>query len=622
MNHPSPTTQAEDYPDIEDHGIIGDLRTAALVCLDGTIDFLCLPRFDSPSLFASLLDAQRGGHFKISPVEGASRYQQKYLPETNVLLTRFLSHDGLAEIVDFMPPAPEYPTQALIRVVRGVRQVERLGVVLEPRFDYARAAVTIERVGEHEYIITPEHQAKAAIRLRSPIDLEISQTPHGPRLRGEFTIHGGELLAFVLESAELGDESPFATLEQAQAALEGTVQYWRRWSAKVDYSGRWSEMVQRSALLLKLLTSHEHGAIIAAPTFSLPERIGGLGNWDYRYCWIRDTAFAMQALTRLGLREDAWALARWLEQRCEHSPDKPPIEVFYTASGDSPPAEQILESLAGYRGTGPVHIGNAAQDQLQLDVSGELINALHTYDRTGSSLPHGAWETVTHLLDDLSHNWRRPDHGIWELRGAPRERLHSRVMCWIAFDRGIRLARGNGRPAPIERWRAARDEIYRDIWDRFWDEDWGAFRATADERCLDAASLVMPLLGFSSSDDPKWRAMLGAVRAGLVEDSLVFRIAPSYEGAGHPGTFSLCSFWYVECLSHAQELREARNNLEKMLRYANHLGLFAEQLGPCGEHLGNFPQALTHIGLINAAVNLNSKLDGTTVQARRQRAQP
>jgi GH15 family glucan-1,4-alpha-glucosidase len=598
----------EDYPNIEDHGIIGDRRTAALVGLDGTINFLCLPRFDSPSVFAALLDAKRGGRFALCPVEEPSRRQQMYLPETNVLLTRFLSHDGVVEVVDFMAPAPVYDTQALIRIVRGVRGETRMRMRLEPRFDYARASATIEQSGSTWVLAADDEDCPTPpLRLRTAAAIEAKRERRPPALVAEFTIGDDEHLAFVLEPAECDESSPFTSAESVAAALERTIEFWHDWCANIHYRGRWSEMVLRSALVLELLTSHETGAIVAAPTFGIPEKIGGDSNWDYRYCWIRDTSFAMQALTRLGLHDDAKALVRWLEERCCDAPEHMPIEVLYDITGERAPKEIELDSLRGYRGSTPVRIGNGAADQLQLDIAGELLNALYTHDPGGTSIPHDSWGTIVELLDDLGERWAEPDHGIWELRGRPRHRLHSRVLCWVAFDRGLRLARGHGRPAPLERWEATRDAIYEDIWARFWDDDFDAFTGVADSRSLDAASLLMPLHGFISSSDRRWRTMLDTVDEHMVDDSLVYRLVPPDNGFS--GTFSLCTFWYVECLVHADRLHEARNVFEKILSHSNHLGLYAEHLGACGEHLGNFPQVLTHLGLINAACALDAGLD-------------
>jgi GH15 family glucan-1,4-alpha-glucosidase len=601
------------YRPIESYGIIGDLHTTALVGLDGSIDFMCFPKFDSPSVFAALLDNRRGGRFRIAPVLEEVRHKQLYLPETNVLITRFLSHEGVAEIVDFMPVEEVGHAHNIVRRVKTIRGTIRYAMTCDPRFDYGRARRTTHAAEDG---VTFASQGSDGIRLRLRTRVPISVRDGAAH--AEFTLAAGESMDFILDD-ELGRAS--VSTEFVDECLEHTVDFWRRWIGQCTYQGRWREMVNRSALAMKLLFSEEHGSLVAAPTFGLPEQLGGERNWDYRYTWIRDSAFTVHALLRLGFRGEARAFSRWIGERCSNLVDgsRPPLQIMYGLDGRRDLVETVLDHFEGYKGSHPVRIGNGAANQLQLDIYGELLDAIHLHDQFDEPIRHDMWLDVERLVEYVCANWQVPDEGIWEVRGGRREFLYSRLQCWVAIDRAMRIAAHRSLPAPIDRWRAARDAIYRDIHTNFFDEQLGAFVQHQGSRALDASSLLMPMANFISFTDPRWLSHLDAIGDRLVEDSLVYRYrverGASDGLAGDEGTFTMCSFWYVENLARAGRLNQARFCFEKMLGYANHLGLYSEELGANGEHLGNYPQAFTHLGLISAALSLDSALSRAGYQA-------
>jgi len=584
------------YLPIAEHGLIGDLHTVALVGTDGTIDWYCCPRFDSPSVFASILDADRGGLFRISPEGHGWSSKQLYLPDTNVLITRFLTQDGVGEVHDFMPIGP---SRRLVRRVICVRGRMRFAAEVAPRFDYARAG--------HEVALT-EHgavfrSADLELGLWTAAPLEIVE---GRDVRAQVELRAGETAAFVLEPGPT--PAPFADAE-----FDDTVAFWRRWLRGSRYDGRWREMVHRSALTLKLLTYTPTGAIVAAPTTSLPEELGGTRNWDYRYTWMRDSAFTLYALLRLGFTEEAAAFLGWLEGRFRHSAEREsgPLQVMYGIDGCEDLPEEELPHLEGYMGSAPVRIGNGAANQLQLDIYGELMDSVYLCNKYGLPIYYDGWVELTRNLEWLLDHWDRPDEGIWETRGGRRNYTYSRLMSWVAVERAIRIARQRGLPADIPRWSAARDQIFSQIMERGWHPGRGAFVQHYDTDRLDASLLLMPLCKFVAPTDPRWLSTLDAITAELVSDSLVYRydVGASPDGiAGGEATFSLCSFWWVEALARAERLEEARLAFEKMLTYANHVGLYAEEIGPTGEQLGNFPQAFTHLALISAAFDLDRRL--------------
>jgi GH15 family glucan-1,4-alpha-glucosidase len=598
----------EHYKPIADYGVVGDLSTVALVGMDGSIDFMCFPEFDSPSVFAALLEHKRGGRFKLAPVlDGAAR-KQLYIPDTNILLTRFLSNDGLAEISDFMPITGLGHAHDLVRRAKCIRGELRFEMVCEPRFDYGRAEHRVEKK-KGEVLFISRGADQTSLRLRSEVPMRVK---NGAAV-AEFTLRSGESAAFVLEGATPGGSSPSARRNYVADSFKQTMDFWRGWVRHSQYRGRWRETVNRSALTLKLLTSARHGSIIAAPTFGLPEEIGGVRNWDYRYTWIRDASFTIYALMRLGYDTEAGAFMRWIEQRCRELKPGAPLQLMYGIDGRQELPETQLRHFEGYKKSRPVRIGNGAAQQLQLDIYGELMDSVYIYNKLGELISYDFWTNLTRLIDWVCDNWQRPDEGIWEVRGGAHEFLYSRVMCWVAIDRGIRLAQKRSFPAPLARWLTVRDAIYRNVYEKFWNPKLKSFVQYRGAKTVDAAALLLPLVRFIGPSDPRWRSTLEVINRRLAEDSLLYRYNVM-EGAdtgfpGREGTFSMCSFWNVECLARAGDVKQARFYFEKTLGYANHLGLYSEELGLNGEQLGNFPQAFTHLGLISAAYYLDRKLD-------------
>ncbi len=595
---------------IEDYGVIGDLHTVALVSTEASIDFLCLPEFDSPTVFAALLDTEKGGHFSLRPLMERSRRKQMYLPETNILTTRYLSENALAEIVDYMPIDAAGDRQQVIRTARAVKGEIEFQLECRPRFDYGRKAHSPKQLDEHIIEFLVEGEKFASVRLVGSRPLTIS----GNDVVTKFSLRAGEEASFIFECRICGEPSHDAREETTRRAFSETSNFWRDWAGRSNYKGRWRETVTRSALLLKLLTSRKHGSIIAAPTFGLPERVGSERNWDYRYTWMRDAAFTLYAFMRLGYTEEAQSFMVWLSDRIEFDSKKGPLQVMYRTNGDQNLTEVSLDHLAGYQGSRPVRIGNAASEQLQLDIYGELMDAIYLATKYGKALPYDAWKKICWLVDWVAQNWTRPDEGIWEVRGGRQQYLHSRVMCWVAIDRAVRLAEKRSLPAPIHDWLILRTTIYESVFEQFWDERLQSFVAYVGADFVDASALLMPLVRFISPIDPRWLTTMKKIEADLTEDALVYRYdsrAKSVDGLeGAEGTFSACSFWYIECLARSNQLDKARLLFERMISYANHLGLYSEELGPSGEHLGNFPQALTHLALISAASYLDRALSG------------
>jgi GH15 family glucan-1,4-alpha-glucosidase len=594
-----------DYLPIADHGVIGDLHTVALVGTDGTIDWFCCPRFDSPSVFAAILDAEKGGRYRISPAVEKWAAKQLYWPDTNVLITRFLTPDGVGEVQDFMPLSSMTRVSAtLIRRVICVRGEMPFRAEIEPRFDYGRQDHQVRVHEDGPVFLSPD----LCLALFAPVAFDY----RNGSAYADFTLSAGESATFVLEQVDRDHVPHAVSEEETRQAFENTIAYWRRWLQRSTYRGRWREMVHRSALTLKLLTHRPTGAIVAAPTTSLPEVIGGPRNWDYRYTWIRDAAFSLYALLRLGFTEEAEGFMGWLTDRFRAGPGPTgPLQVLYGIDGRTDLEEVVLDHLEGYRGSAPVRIGNGAAGQLQLDIYGELIDSVYLYNKYGTPIYHEAWTDLTRIVEWVCGNWDQADEGIWEVRGGPQNFTYSRLQCWVAVERAIRVATQRGLPADLIRWQVIRDEIYHQIMDRGWNESRGAFVQHFDTDVLDASLLLMPLVKFISPTDPRWLSTLDSISNELVSDSLVYRynVEASPDGVeGVEGTFSICSFWYVEALARAGRLEEARLVFEKMLTYANHLGLYSEEIGRTGELLGNFPQAFTHLALISAAFNLDRQL--------------
>jgi GH15 family glucan-1,4-alpha-glucosidase len=605
------------YPLIADHGLIGNLQTAALVATDGTIDWFCAPRFDAPSIFGSLLDHQRGGRFRIGPTAGSFTRHQLYYPDTAILVTRFLTESGVGEVVDFMPVAsPVIPTDRhkVVRLVRCVRGEMTFALDIAPRFDYGRESHETQ-VNDDGAVFRGRHNAMCVNLVREPDDDRLARADIDADgdLHLELTLPAGEMRGLVLETGQTGPPRQ-VRVSEARGLFDDTVRFWRSWLAQSSYAGRWRQTLQRSAITLKLMTYAPSGGLVAAPTAALPEQIGGERNWDYRYTWIRDGSFSVYSLLGLGFTEEAAALGQWLRARVDEQigGSGGPLNIMYRVDGSSDLSEETLSHWEGYRGSRPVRIGNGAADQLQLDIYGEAIDSIYRADEHGLQAGYRGWRRICDLLDWLTDNWNQPEEGIWETRGGRQNFTYGRLMSWVALDRGIRLADRHGRPAPLERWRRERDAIYEQVMQAGWSDARQAFVQHSATDVLDAALLRMTSVGFISARDPMWTSTLGAMERELVTDSLVYRYDPaaSPDGLrGSEGTFSLCTFAYVDSLARAGQLEKARNTFEKMLTYANHLGLYSEEIALTGEQIGNFPQAFTHLSLIDAALSLNEALD-------------
>ncbi|MFF1281804.1 glycoside hydrolase family 15 protein [Streptomyces sp. NPDC058299] len=598
------------YPPIAEHGLIGDLQTAALVSSRGVIDWFAAPRFDSPSVFAALLDHDHGGHFMFAPQNGEAVCRQLYYPDTALLVTRFMSPEGVGEVIDCMPPDTALtPTDrhAVMRLVRAVRGTVRFALECRPRFDYGRAG--------HDLDLTPEAAVFRAPAQTGYLQATFPLRRDGRDVRSEITLQAGQTAATVFTVCDTGGEPPApVTLEELTDRLFVVGEFWQSWLRTSRYRGRWPAMVNRSAITLKLLTYAPTGAPVAAATMGLPEQVGGERNWDYRYTWVRDGSLSVRALLDLGFTDEAARFTRWLGDRMRDRADAPGerLQIMYRVDGDPDIPEETLDHFEGYRGSAPVRAGNAAMDQLQLDIYGEALYALSEGREVGSQTGYHGWKGLASTLDWLATTWDRPDEGIWETRGGRKDFTYSRVMCWVAFDRGLRLAREFSRPADISGWTAARDAILEQVMERGWNDKEQALVQHYDGHVLDASLLLIPRVGFLAPQSPGWLSTLDAMDRTLVSDSLVYRYDPtaSPDGLrGSEGTFSLCTFLYVDALARAGRVRQARYAFEKMQTYANHVGLFAEEIGPSGEQLGNFPQAFTHLSLIMAATTLDDALD-------------
>ncbi|EEF61998.1 glycoside hydrolase family 15 protein [Pedosphaera parvula] len=617
-----PAEASSTYPAISDHGLIGDLQTAALVSTQGEIDWFCCPRFDSPSVFASLLSRSNGGSFKISPTTEDHITHQSYFPDTAVLVTRFMSEAGVGSVIDLMPiiDHPRSPSERhrIVRIIRAVRGQMSFVIQCNPAFDYGRGkhkvkltdagAVFESELGD----LTLHVVGKPGHKVLEDVDTFTGQEG-GVRLT--VTLREGEISGVVLESAAEGGPRRIPQDELTEL-LNGTVNYWRTWLARSNYTGRWREMVNRSAMAIKLMTYAPSGALVAAPTAGLPEQIGGERNWDYRFTWIRDASFSVHALSSLGFIEEEEAFGYWLRDRLHEHIESGggQLPIMYRIDGSSDLEEFTLDHFEGYRGSKPVRIGNAAGEQLQLDIYGEAMLAVYQMDEKGFVMTDQTMRDVISLMNWLCDHWDQPDEGIWETRGGRQPFVYGRLMCWVAFDRMIRIVQRHGRPAPVARWTAERDKIYEQIMASGWNPKMRAFTQYNGSSVLDAALLRMPMVDFISARDPKWVSTLEAMERVIVSDSLVYRYDPaaSPDGLrGSEGTFSMCTFWYVDALAVSRRVDEARLAFEKMFTYANPIGLYGEEIGLTGEQLGNFPQAFSHLGLINSAVFLNECIERT-----------
>jgi GH15 family glucan-1,4-alpha-glucosidase len=598
---------------IESCGVIGDLHTVALVAMDGTIDWCCLPQFDSPSVFAAILDEHKGGHFKLAPEQGGTN-RQMYMPETNVLLTRFMRPEGVGEVIDFMPVQEDRSSNSpsvmheIIRIARAIRGAARFRLECAPAFNFAR---TPHRVALTAGGVLFETDADRMVLLGpGPWELEDGKAI------AQFTLQPGETAEFALRYVI--DDEEEASLKapiDGDRLMNETLAFWRKWLSSCKYEGRWRENVLRSALVLKMLTHHPTGAIVAAPTCSLPEEIGGVRNWDYRYTWVRDSSFTVFTLIRLGFPEEATAFIEWLSKRIhEQIGAQGPLNTMYSIDGNSELTEYTLDNLAGYKDSRPVRVGNAASNQLQLDIYGEMMDAIYLYDKHIAPISFDLWKRIQSVLMWVAENWNQPDDGLWEVRSGRENFVYSKLQCWVALDRGLRLAAKRSMPVDRARLESERDRIFMSIMKNGWDPKQQCFTQSYESQSLDASSLMMPVVMFLAPKDPRMLSTIERIMQTLVSDSLVHRYELSGDLAakdgltGTEGTFSMCTFWLVDALARAERLEEARFIFEKMLTYGNHLGLYSEEISSAGSALGNFPQAFTHLGLISAAFHLDEKL--------------
>ena len=600
MNH-----KKRPFQPIENYGIIGNMQTIALVSLQGSIDFMCLPDFDSPSVFAALLDSKRGGYFSLEPQLENVSTKQLYLPGTAILLTRYFSDSGIAELTDYMPPSESGSGSAIVRSIKAIRGNITFKVNCEPRFGYANAKHTASKSGDEISFDCPSEST--SISLTGDMSFDIKKGG----AYAEFTLKEGETSYIVLNLCP--DKEECSSLEwYKQYSYHETAAFWRKWVSKSSYSGLYGELISRSAITLKLLTSSKYGSVVAAPTFSLPETLGGTRNWDYRFTWIRDAAFTMYAFLKLGYTQEAKDFMDWIFNLCQNID----LQLVYRINGSPDLEEEEITELEGYKESKPVRIGNAAADQYQLDIYGELIDTIYIYNKSCRPITFEFWLLIEKQVQMVIKNWEELDHGIWEIRNEKKAFLHSRLMCWVAMDRAIKIAEHRSFPYPEAEWHEVRSTIYNDIYHNFWNEElqaWVQYKGASE---VDASVLLMPLTHFISPMEPRWLSTLAAVKRELLQDVLVYRYRNTeekFDGLdGEEGTFNLCSFWYIEALAKSGEVDLAAEHFEKMIGYANHLSLFSEELGMRGEHLGNFPQAFTHLALISAAVELNKQISRKT----------
>jgi len=592
-----------DYQPIQNYGVVGNLHTVALVSLNGSIDFMSFPRFDAPTIFCKLLDTHIGGSFCLTPLMKDMITKQLYLPDTNVLVTRFFSDEGIAEMIDYMPVTNDENKCALIRKITTIRGKINFHMSCAPRFNYSRTPHTATTHNNSILFAPEQHSKLQPCWLTGSIPMQVKDSD----ATASFTLAENESACFLLESPDNKNDRNSNLEAYVKDSYQQTVRYWQNWLSISNYDGHWKEMVHRSILTLKLLISDKYGSMVAAPTFGLPESIGNARNWDYRYTWIRDAAFAMHAFLQLGFLEEAKAFLQWVKEQSTRKD----LQLMFAIDGSNNLDEQQLDHLEGYMGSRPVRIGNNAYKQTQMDVYGELLQTIYIYALHGGDITYEYWKIIEHYVNLVIDKWNCADHSIWVVRGRKREFLFSRVMCWVALDRAIKIANHFSFPFETLKWHQVRDEIYKDVYEHFWNEERQAFVQYKGADTLDASSLLMPILRIISPQSEKWQQTMQAVDNELSLDVLIYRYQErdhEIDGMEGPeGTFTMCSFWNIECLALQGETEKAREHFEKMIGYANHLGLFSEQLGIKGEHLGNFPQAFTHLGLISAAIQLSKQ---------------
>lgn len=582
---------------IEEYALIGDCQSAALVGGDGSIDWLCLPRFDSDAVFAALLGDAEHGHWSIAPSDEVRRTSRRYLPGTLILETRFETDTGSVLVIDFMPLRDEAPDVA--RIVVGERGEVRLRMELVMRMGYGQIVPWVQREGEVVRAIA----GPDALQLWTPVPT------HGEDLKtvAELVVRAGERVPFVLTWFPSHLTAPRAHIDP-ERALRETEEFWREWSGRcLDYNS-FTEAARRSLITLKALTYAPTGGIVAAPTTSLPEAIGGPRNWDYRFCWIRDATLTLYALMSAGYPEEAAAWRGWLQRAVAGTPEQ--LQIMYGLSGERRLPELELDWLPGYEGSKPVRVGNAAANQLQLDIWGELMDAFHLARRSELSPATDDWSLQRELCEYLETIWSEPDEGIWEIRGPRRHFTHSKVMAWVAFDRAVQAIEQHGLDGPLERWRALRDEIHACVCEHGFDSERGTFTQSFDSKELDASLLMIPIVGFLPASDPRVAGTIAAIERDLLHDGFVARYRPRESLDGQPvgeGVFLPCSFWLVDNYLLQDRGKEARELFERLLALCNDVGLLSEEYDPkTRRHLGNFPQAFSHVSLVNTARNMAS----------------
>jgi GH15 family glucan-1,4-alpha-glucosidase len=592
---------------IEDYALIGDCETAALVGRNGSIDWLCWPRFDSAACFAALLGDAGNGRWLLAPADDGARVARRYRQGTLVLESTWHTADGEVQVLDFMPLRKR--TSGLVRVVVGLKGEVRMRTEVTLRFDYGHAVPWVTALPDGHGI-----RAIAGpdmVLLRSPVPL------HGQNMHtvGEFSVREGDRLAFVMSHGPSFEPEPAPF--DAQVALQATISFWQQWSSQCRDAGDWHEAVMRSHITLKALTYAPTGAVLAAPTTSLPEWPGGPRNWDYRYCWLRDATFTLLSLMEAGYLDEARAWREWLLRAVAGSPRQ--TQIMYGIGGERRLVESDLPWLAGYEGSKPVRVGNAAHSQLQLDVYGEVADALYQARRRGLAPLEAGWGLERALVEQVQACWRDPDEGIWEVRGGPRHFTYSKVMAWVALDRSIRSAEGFGLQGPVERWRAVRSQIHDDVCRHGFDAELGAFVQSYGAKQLDASLLLLPLVGFLPPHDARVQGTLRAIEQRLMNHGLVMRYDTGTSNDGLPageGAFLACSFWYVDNLVLQGRIDDARAMFKRLLALRNDVGLLAEEYDPIGRRqLGNFPQAFSHLALANSARNIASSRNPATERA-------
>jgi GH15 family glucan-1,4-alpha-glucosidase len=582
---------------IEDYALLGDLQTAALVGRDGSIDWLCFPRFDSPACFAALLGTEDNGHWRIAPAAGGLADRRRYRGDTLVLETEWDTPDGSVRVVDCMPPRGEAPD--VVRVVEGISGRVPMRGELRLRFDYGHVVPWVRRRGDQIAAVA----GPDSVYLRCPVRLEGRDFTS----YADFTVQAGDRVPFVLTWAPSYASKPRPV--DGLAAVDDTEEYWAEWMATCDYDGGWQGAVRRSLVTLKALTYMPTGGIVAAATTSLPEQPGGPRNWDYRYCWLRDATLTLQALLGAGFVAEARTWRDWLLRAVAGNPGD--LQIMYGLDGSRRLIEYTVDWLPGYEGSAPVRVGNAAVEQLQLDVWGEVLDGLHLAREAGLSSSNEAWTLQRALLDFLEGNWKRPDNGLWEMRGPQQDFVHSKVMAWVAFDRMISTIEQSRLDGPVSRWRAVREEIFRDVCTKGYDADRNTFVQAYGSRQLDASLLLLPQVRFLPWDDPRVAGTVDAVQRELTQDGFLLRYRPG-EGSsddglpGGEGAFLACTFWLADALHGIGRHREALEMFERLIGLANDVGLLSEEYDPVTRRqLGNTPQAFSHLALVNTARHLS-----------------